>query len=162
MSNYNSNIPVELGWNDSVENDQQEYTLLPDGTYNFEVVNFEKARHEGSDKIPPCPKAILTLRVTDMDGTLSADIKSNLFLISSMEWQICAFFTSIGLRKRGERFVMNWLAVMNARGICKMGHRDWKGKDGTMHTSNQIEKYIDPNDEVPSTPAPKAYTPGKF
>ena len=51
-------------WNDVIENDSS-FTLLPEGRYPFTVVSFERAEHAGSDKIPPCKKAVLTI---ELDG----------------------------------------------------------------------------------------------
>ena len=40
----NNNIERELDW-DSEINKESEFTLLPEGDYNFTVVSFERARH---------------------------------------------------------------------------------------------------------------------
>ena len=52
----------EFGWDDEIENDN-EFQILPDGDYNFTVTGFERGRHQGSAKLPPCNKAIITLNV---------------------------------------------------------------------------------------------------
>ena len=54
----------EFGWDDEIENDN-EFQILPDGDYNFTVTGFERGRHQGSAKLPPCNKAIITLNVAD-------------------------------------------------------------------------------------------------
>ena len=64
MTNNIPNPGRELGWNDTIEHDS-EYTLLPEGDYDFEVTRLERARHNGSAKLPACNKAVLTLRLTD-------------------------------------------------------------------------------------------------
>ena len=33
-----------MDWNDSIEEDGQEYIILPEGDYNFRVTNFERGR----------------------------------------------------------------------------------------------------------------------
>ena len=38
----------EFGWEDEIEKDSPDYITLPEGDYDFEVVDFERARHEGS------------------------------------------------------------------------------------------------------------------
>ena len=37
-----------MDWNDAIESDGQEYVLLEEGDYNFEVVDFERGRYPGS------------------------------------------------------------------------------------------------------------------
>ena len=46
-------------------NENDAFTLLPPGNYNFEVVKFERGRFDGSPKMAACPMAIYTL---DIDG----------------------------------------------------------------------------------------------
>lgn len=64
-----------MDWDDAIESDGQEYVLLEEGDYNFQVVDFERGRFPGSAKIPPCNKAALTLQVKTADGKI-ATIKS--------------------------------------------------------------------------------------
>ena len=141
----------ELGWDDVIEKESS-FTLLPAGEYDFTVKSFERQRHEGSEKIPPCWKAVLDIEVTD--GEQSATIKQNMFMHSRQEWKLCAFFLSIGLRKKGEPLKMNWPAVTGAHGRCKVGVRQWIGNDGGSRESNQITEFLEPVDT--------SFTPGKF
>lgn len=129
-------------WNDTIEHDS-EFVLLPAGDYDFTVKSFERGRHPGSEKLPPCNKAVLTLEVTDGVGN-SADIKCNLFLHEKCEGMLCAFFTSIGQRKSGEKLAMNWQTVPGSRGRCRVGVRDWKSKDGSTMQSNEIKRFLEP------------------
>ena len=57
-----SEMERELDWNDEIEKDS-DFTLLPEGDYDFTVESFERGRHPGSDKLPACNKAILKLRI---------------------------------------------------------------------------------------------------
>lgn len=50
-----------MNWDDTIENDGQEFVVLPEGDYTFTVTNFERGRFPGSAKIPPCNKATLTI-----------------------------------------------------------------------------------------------------
>lgn len=134
----------ELGWNDPIENDGSDWVLLPAGEYPFRVVKFERKRFGGSAKLPPCPQACLTLDVGDAET--STTITNNLFLHSKTEGLLCQFFRSIGARKHGERIVMDWGKVVGATGLCKVKVRDWTGKDGQTHQSNEVEKFLDPPD----------------
>lgn len=135
-------IPRELGWDDVIENDGQDFILLPEGDYPFTVVGLEKARHtpQPGGKIPPCNKAILTIRLQTQDGQTS-DQKYNLFLHSSQEWKLCEFFAGIGARKKGEPLRMNWAVVVGATGICHVRVRTFAKRDGSEGKSNDIAKF---------------------
>ena len=147
-----SEIERELGWDDEIEKDSGDFILLPEGDYDFTVESFERGRHPGSDKLPPCNKAILKLRINTDEG--AAVITHNLFLHTKTEGMISAFFTSIGQKKKGEKIKMNWNAVIGASGRCKVGIRTWKGNDGEDHQTNEIKKFYEKED--------KQFTKGVF
>lgn len=149
----------EFAWDDVIEHDSEGFTLLPEGDYDFTVLSFERGRHNGSEKLPPCNKAILKIEVSD--GEHKGVITHNLMLHSRCEGLICAFFTGIGQRKKGEPLRMNWNAVPGSRGRCKVGVRTWKGKNGEDMKSNEIKRFYDPAEAA--TPAPAQMgAPGGF
>mgnify|MGYP000863540518 CR=1 FL=1 len=45
---------MEYGWEDEIVNEGGDFVLLPEGDYDFTVAKYERARHEGSAKVPPC------------------------------------------------------------------------------------------------------------
>ena len=47
MTNIDNSV---MDQNDVIEDDGQEYVLLPEGDYNFIVTNFERGRFPGSAK----------------------------------------------------------------------------------------------------------------
>lgn len=53
----------ELDWDDEIEKDGPEFTMLPEGDYDFTVTGFDRERHPGSAKLPPCNKAVVHIRV---------------------------------------------------------------------------------------------------
>ena len=132
----------ELGWEDQIENDGPEFILLPEGDYDFEVVNFERARHNGSDKLPACNKAIIHIKFEAPQG--STTIKHNLFLHTITEGMLCAFFTGIGQRKKGEKLSMNWSKVIGSKGRAKVSMIKWKNDNGKEVQSNEIKKFYEP------------------
>lgn len=134
-----SEIDRELGWDDEIEKDGSDFILLPEGDYDFKVESFERGRHNGSEKLPPCNKAILKIRIDTDNGT--ALINHNLFLHNRTESMLSAFFMSIGQKKKGEKVKMNWNAVIGAKGRCKVKIREWTGTDGEKHKSNDIAKF---------------------
>lgn len=165
----------ELGWDDEIEKESS-FVLLPAGDYDFTITGFERARYEGSEKLPPCNKAIVSVSIDSPEGT--ATIKHNLFLHQRCEGLLSAFFIGIGQKKHGEKLRMNWNSVIGAKGRCKVGIRTWKNKDGDEMQSNEIKKFYDPGDapvgqpaqytQPPSQTPPQnpaqggIFTPGKF
>lgn len=144
----NLDMGREFSWDDVIQHDSEEFELLPEGDYDFEVKGFERGRHNGSDKLPPCNKAILKIKVTNAEGK-SSTITHNLMLHSKCEGLICAFFTGIGQRKHGEQLRMDWNKVVGSRGRCKVGVRTFKSnKTGEDMKSNEIKKFYDPAERV--------------
>lgn len=143
----------ELDWDSEIEKDT-DYILLAEGDYTFTVESFERARHGGSDKLPPCNKAIVYLKIKGRDLESGkegeATIRHQLFLHSKTEGMLCAFFTGIGQRKKGERMKMNWNLVPGATGKAKIGIREYNGKK-----FNEIKKFYDPAD-TPANPSQPA------
>lgn len=132
----------ELGWEDQIENDGPEFVVLPEGDYDFEVVNFERARHNGSDKLPPCNKAIIHIKINAPQG--STTIKHNLFLHTITEGMLCAFFTAIGQRKKGQKVTMNWNQVIGSKGKAKVAIKKWTNDEGRELQGNEIKKFYEP------------------
>ncbi len=158
MSNYDdlgtevTRTEGELGWNDVIENDSPEFVILPDGDYDFEVIDFERGRHNGSEKLPPCNKAIVHIRIEGKEGV--SVIKHQLFLHTITEGMLCAFFTGIGQRQKGERLKMNWSRVVGSTGRAKIGTRKWTNDEGKEMVFNEVKKFYEPE--------AKGFTPGKF
>lgn len=168
MSDVNNGY--ELDWDAEIERENS-FVLAPAGDYDFTVIGFSRERHSGSDKVPACKKAVLSVKIVTTAGD-EVIIKHNLFLHSKVEWKLCEFFTGIGQRKSGQRAAMNWNAVMGATGRCKVKVRKYT-YNGSEYVSNEIEKFYEPKESVPSqipTQQPiqqsfggtVGYTAGKF
>ena len=145
------------GWDDTIQNDGGEFTLLPEGEYPFVVKQFERARHEGSAKLPACPKAIIHCEV-DGGPLGKTRIKNNLFLHSKCEGLLCAFFLSVGMRKHGEPFNMAtaWANLVGKRGRVRVGLRNGEGQYADKQY-NEIKAFLEPTGNT--TPAPDPATP---
>ena len=142
----------ELDWEDTIENDS-DFTILPAGDYDFEVIEFERARHAGSEKLPPCNKAVVTLKIKSPEGETT--IRHNLFLHSKTEGMLCAFFTAIGQRQHGEKLQMNWSKVVGSTGRAKIEIKKITKDDGNVVEFNQVKKFYEHEEK-------KGYTPGTF
>lgn len=137
MADYNNNFDRELDWGDAIEKDGPEFITLPEGEYDFVVDHYDRERHPGSEKLPPCWKAVIYLKIETPEGV--ANVRHNLFLHTKTEGMLCAFFTAIGQRQHGQRVNMNWNAVPGARGRAKIGVREYNGK-----TYNEVKKFLEP------------------
>ena len=136
----------EFQWDDTITKDASEFIILPEGDYNFTVESFERGRHPGSDKLPACNKAILTLRIDTAEGTTK--LTHNLFLHSKTEGLLSAFFSCIGQKKKGEPLKKNWQKVIGATGRCKIGIHTYT-KDGEERKNNDIKRFY-PKDDGPA------------
>ncbi len=147
----------ELSWDSAIEKDAPEFILLPEGDYDFTVTKFERGRHNGSAKLPPCNKAVIYLSIETPEG--NAVIQHQLFLHTKTEGMLSAFFTAIGQKKKGEKITMNWNAVVGAKGRCKVYIDSWTGNNGEERKSNKIRKFYEPEEVKPSV---GGFTPGRF
>ena len=138
-----------LDWDDEIEN-ENEFTLLPEGEYDFEVLKFERGQHNGSAKLPACRKAILTIKIYGKNGE-STVITHNLFLHTKCEGILSAFFLSIGEKKHGEKVRMNWPAVPGAKGRCKVYIDTYNGNQ-----YNKIKAFLAP-EKAPANPDSNKY-----
>lgn len=150
-------VEREFGWDDTIENDGPEWITLPEGDYDFTVEKFERGRFAGSEKLPPCNKAIVHLKIVTPQGETT--IQHNLYLHTKTEGLLCAFFTAIGQRKHGERISMNWNTVVGAKGRAKIGIHKWTGNDGKPHEGNEIKKFYEPEE---SSASQTSFQPGRF
>jgi len=141
MADINNNQNMMIDWNDSIENDGQEFVLLPEGDYNFVVTNFERGRFPGGPKIPACNKASITVQVTAPEGV--AIVKFDLLLYRTLEWRISAFFRCIGQKKHGEKLTMNWNKVIGSQGRAHFKQRTYVNQSGEEKTVNDLDRFID-------------------
>lgn len=144
----------ELQWDDVIERDASEFVLLQEGDYDFTVESFDRARHNGSGKLPPCNKAVLKLRIDSDQGT--AYINHNLFLHTITEGMLSAFFACIGQKKKGEPLRMDWGRVPGSTGRAKVGIHTYKNKDGEDRRSNEIKRFYPKEGAGQAAPTYKA------
>lgn len=141
-----------LNWDDTIEKDAGEYIILPEGDYAFTVESLDRRRHNGSEKLPSCNKAVLKLRIDTEKG--AAYITHNLFLHTITEGMLSAFFTSIGQKKKGEPLRMDWGRVPGSTGRAKVGVRSYTAQNGGQRQANEIKRFY-PKDGS-TTPSFKA------
>lgn len=125
---FNNNFDREIGWEDTIQKDS-ERVLLPDGLYWFTVKEYDRGRHtpnpQNPGKLPACNKATVHLTIVANEG--ETELRHNLFLHSSTEGMLSAFFGAIGQKRKGEPLRMDWNAIIGKVGVCKVGSREYNG-----------------------------------
>lgn len=101
-------------WNDTIKNDSS-FVELPEGDYDFTIDHYDRARFDGSNKIPPCNMAVVYFNIQAPDGSI-ATVRNNYILHSKMEWKLSELFCGVGLKKKGEELRMNWNALPGCTG----------------------------------------------
>ena len=143
---------AELDWDAEIKDDSNGFTPLPDGWYIGRVLTVERDRHNGSAKIPPCPKAVVKLLLQARPGK-NRTITMNLFLHSNMEWKLSEFFRAIGQKKHGERLRMDWAAVPGSRIRVCVKTKKFKNADGEEREFTNVDKCDDYDESwFPSDP----------
>ncbi len=127
----------ELGWEDEIVNDGGEFVSLVPGDYQFTVKGVERTRHtpnpQNPGKLPACNKAVVSIEIETAEGT--AQLKHNLFLHTSTEGMLSAFFGAIGQKKHGEPLRMNW-NIIGAKGVCRVNKRKGTGNYADQEFDN--------------------------
>ena len=106
-------MPVEgreLGWDDEIQSDAQEFVLLSEGDYNATIEKVDRGRSKGEGKLPPCNMAIVYFTVYGDHGE-EVSLRENYILHERMEWKLSELFRGTGLKKEGEKIRMNWGAL---------------------------------------------------
>lgn len=146
----------EMGWDEGFAKDfnESDFIILPEGDYEFTVDDFERARHEGSEWTPPCPKAVIRLRIDTPEG--AAFVNLNLYLCTkdSCRKMIYRFFESIGQVKDGEPLRPNWSSAALVGQTGKVHIVQRADKNDSKKIYNNVKNFY-PKE-------PKKYTPGSF
>lgn len=130
---YNDEL---LDWDSELENDGQQYVIVPPADYTFTVTDVERGNFNGSDKLPPCK--MVTIKGTIDTDLGNATFQENLYLVRKQEWKLSAFFRCIGMKKHGEKLRMEWNKVPGSRGKAKFKNELYKG-----NTYNRIDQFYD-------------------
>lgn len=143
-----------FSWDDSFEETTNEFQLVPEGDYDFTIVDFERAHFDGSEKMPPCNMAKVTYEVQAPDGT-KGRIRQNLFLHTKSQWLLTNFACAIGMMKRGDgEFKIAWSQLVGSTGRMKISVRKYNDKE-----YNDVKRFYDK--EEPAQPK-TTYRQGAF
>lgn len=123
------------------------WTLLPEGFYPFRVERMERERYQGSQKMPQCPMAKLTLAVTGADGRDTA-VQQRLYITRNQLWKVSRFMEAVG-RGRNEqgKVIIDWGGIEGAGGWVKLKVRSYTGRDGQERQTNDVEWFVKPEEQ---------------
>ena len=124
MAEWNENDVFD--WDDEIE-EEREFTTVPAGKYDFEVISVERSTYDGSEKIPPCKLAIVTFKLSDGDKTGFAT--ERFYLCKSQERRLSSLFKACGLKETGKKARMQWDKISGSTGRCKVGTREYNGNE---------------------------------
>lgn len=142
----------ELGWDDSIKQDSQNFDPIPEGDYNVTIEKYDRSRSKGEGKLPPCNMAVVYFIVHGPDREIT--IRENYILHSSLEWKLSELFRGVGLKKEGEELRMDWNALPGKTARGKIGVKP--GIKDPNKKFNYIEKLYPKDSDKP------AFTPGRF
>ncbi len=150
MDISNTNLS-SAGWNWELKTDDEGPQLIAPGTYPARISWLEQGDFLGRAKMPPCPKAVLTLMIDTGEG--AQELKTTLLVHPRMEWKLSEFFRSIGRKRHGEPLKMDWEGLVGLPLLVRVNHRSYIDSSGEQRTVNNIERFLDYNpDAFPKDP----------
>lgn len=170
---------VALDWDvceaDPDDGRHGEWTLLPEGFYPFRVERMERERYQGSQKMPQCPMAKLTLSVTGTDGR-DTTVQQRLYITRNQLWKVSRFMESVGRgRNEAGKVIIDWGGIEGSTGWVKLKVRSYTGRDGQERQTNDVEWFVKPEEQeeawksydaacraaaAQAAPAPQQQAPG--
>lgn len=123
------------------------WTLLPEGFYPFRVEMMERERYQGSQKVPQCPMAKLTLAVAGTDGC-ETTVQQRLYITRNRLWKVSRFMEAVGRgRNEAGKVIIDWGGIEGASGWVKLKVRSYTGRDGQERQTNDVEWFVKPEEQ---------------
>lgn len=123
------------------------WTLLPEGFYPFRVEKMERERYQGSQKMPQCPMAKLTLAVAGTDGR-ETSVQQRLYITRNRLWKVSRFMESVGRgRNEAGKVIIDWGGIEGMGGFVKLKVRSYTGRDGQERQTNDVEWFVKPEEQ---------------
>jgi len=131
-----------------VDDAERESAPLPDGNYNFTVVDFEKSKVKEGKKNAGANMAVYDLSVSS--GGETTRLKYFIPLVTSMRWKAVQFFKGIGMIPANTPDDANvqfpWNSAVGRTGVCHVVPSRWIGRYGNECVGNSVESIvIDPS-----------------
>lgn len=142
---------VALDWDvceaDPDDGHNGRWALLPEGFYPFRVERMERERYQGSQKMPQCPMAKLTLAVAGTDGS-ETQVQQRLYITRNQLWKVSRFMESVGRGRNADgKVIIDWGGIEGAGGFVKLKVRSYTGRDGQERQTNDVEWFVKPEEQ---------------
>lgn len=123
------------------------WALLPEGFYPFRVERMERERYQGSQKMPQCPMAKLTLAVAGTDGS-ETQVQQRLYITRNQLWKVSRFMESVGRGRNADgKVIIDWGGIEGMGGFVKLKVRSYTGRDGQERQTNDVEWFVKPEEQ---------------
>lgn len=141
------------------EADEGGLIIFEPGDYFFSIEDpVEKELFSGSDKMPPCKKVTVRLKV-DGEGQGRGTVFHSLYLTKRNAWKIKQLFVGLELvDPDAPSFVPPWNQIVGTTGVVRLKNREYNGK-----TYNDVDKILPPaekwafiNAKTGAAPQPQA------
>jgi hypothetical protein len=143
----------EYGWDERIEGkgaDDGSFTIFPDGIYPFTVIDFERSRYEGSEKLPACNMAIVKMQFEGGPQLGKTTVQHRIFLHTKTKGLIAQFFRGLNLRKHDDDIALgDFSRIKGCRGFARLGKRTFDGKE-----YQDIKRFIEPEEWPQQAPQP--------
>lgn len=122
------------------------YILLPEGDYDFTIVDLKASRHiDRGNKVGNCKQINPVFRIIDPETKTPVDISNyNLYIWNSKGCIsiITQYLASIWVIPKGKDVVMDWRRDkhIGQTGKLRIKHEKYTGQDGTERISMKIAK----------------------
>ena len=135
----------QLDWDSTIEADDREYIVLPEGDYAFTVDHVDRSYvGQESEKYAGCKMATVYMNV-HVPGQEDVQIRENFILHSNFAWKIGALLVCVGLKKKGEPISGNyWNQIPGTNGRCSIVQNASRKNPETKF--NNVAKFYEPDE----------------
>lgn len=111
------------------EADSGGFITLPPGIYPFTIEEpIERENYSGSDKLPPCVKVTVKLKV-DAGPLGTTNVNHRIYVTRNNSWKIKQLFVGVGLiRQDVEEFTPPWRQLVGTSGAVEIINNEYNGK----------------------------------
>ena len=143
------NNGYSLDWDSTIEADEQQYQVIPEGDYDFVVDHIDKT-YVGDTSEKYAGEKMATVYVNiQVPGQGDISLRENFILHSNFAWKIGALLVCTGLKKKGEPITGNyWSKLPGCRGRCKVIQN--ASKKNPDQKFNNIRTFYAPDDRKDS------------
>ena len=141
-----ANTGYELDWDSTIEADEQVFSKIPAGDYNFTIDHIERSFvGESSEKYAGMKMAIVFFNIAVPDQE-PVQLKENFILHTNFAWKIGSLLVSVGLKEKGKPAEGNyWGKLPGTKGRCEITLDKDKKSDREYNHIKQFYEHSEQN-----------------